>query len=134
MMIDTVYHLMKPDFSGFASLHAFSTHLTYERHRIPFENGVPNCITIPAVHPKGTVLVCGGYDSFIEEFVLQIRELAARGYSVVLFEGPGQGYCLRERMYFRKADFCCYRLFQAKPMRNVRNLLRRLFCHAMRGL
>lgn len=76
-------------------------HLNYERHRVPFENGVLNCITIPAEHPKGTVLVCGGYDSFIEEFVLQIRELAARGYSVVLFEGPGQGYCLREKMYFR---------------------------------
>ncbi|WP_457942492.1 alpha/beta fold hydrolase [Caproiciproducens sp. LBM24188] len=76
-------------------------HLTYKRHRIPFENGTLNCITIPAVHPKGTVLVCGGYDSFIEEFVLQIRDLAARGYSVILFEGPGQGYCLHEKMYFR---------------------------------
>lgn len=76
-------------------------HLTYKQHRIPFENGVLNCITMPTSHPKGTVLVCGGYDSFIEEFVLQIRELAARGYSVVLFEGPGQGYCLREKIYFR---------------------------------
>lgn len=27
-------------------------HLTYKRHRIPFENGTLNCITIPAVHPK----------------------------------------------------------------------------------
>lgn len=76
-------------------------HLNYKRYRIPFENGVLNCIAIPADHSKGTVLVCGGYDSFIEEFVLQVRELAVRGYSVILFEGPGQGYCLREKMYFR---------------------------------
>lgn len=76
-------------------------HLAYKRSRVPFEGGMLDCMTIPAVHPKGTVLVCGGYDSFLEEFVLQVRGLAARGYSVILFEGPGQGYCLREKMYFR---------------------------------
>lgn len=76
-------------------------HLAYKRDRIPFEGGLLNCISIPAGHPKGTVLVCGGYDSFIEEFVLQVRGLADRGYSVILFEGPGQGNCLREKMYFR---------------------------------
>lgn len=75
--------------------------LRYQRHEIPFESGTLHTITIPAEHEKGTVLVCSGYDSFIEEFVLQIRDLAARGYSVVLFEGPGQGWCLREKMYFR---------------------------------
>lgn len=76
-------------------------HLRYQRHEIPFEGGTLHAITIPAAQEKGTVLICGGYDSFIEEFVLQIRDLAVRGYSVVLFEGPGQGWCLREKMYFR---------------------------------
>ncbi|CAB1249819.1 Alpha/beta hydrolase [Ruminococcaceae bacterium BL-6] len=76
-------------------------HLNYKRYRVPFENGALNCISIPSPHPKGTILVCGGYDSFIEEFVLQVRDIAAQGYSVILFEGPGQGYCLREKMYFR---------------------------------
>ncbi|WBY64477.1 alpha/beta hydrolase family protein [Thermocaproicibacter melissae] len=76
-------------------------HLRYQRHDIPFEGGTLHAIHIPAEKEKGTVLVCGGYDSFIEEFVLQIRDLADRGYSVVLFEGPGQGWCLREKMYFR---------------------------------
>lgn len=76
-------------------------HLRYERHEIPFEGGILHTITVPAAHSKGKVLVCGGYDSFIEEFVLQIRDLAARGYSVILFEGPGQGYCLLGKTYFR---------------------------------
>lgn len=76
-------------------------HLSYNKQKIPFECGELNCIEVPAVHSKGTVLVCGGYDSFIEEFVLQVSEIVSRGYTVILFDGPGQGECLREKMFFR---------------------------------
>lgn len=75
--------------------------LSYERHDVPYEGKSLNCIKISAVYPKGTVLVCGGYDSFIEEFVLQVNELALRNYDVILFEGPGQGRSLRQNMYFQ---------------------------------
>jgi len=75
--------------------------LHYEQYIVPFEGKVLNCIKIPASNSKGTVLVCGGYDSFIEEFVLQVRDLAMASYDVILFEGPGQGRCLREGLYFR---------------------------------
>lgn len=76
-------------------------HLRYKRLEIPFEGKTLHAVAIPVEHAKGTVLICGGYDSFIEEFVLQMRDLAVRGYSAVLFEGPGQGWCLREKMFFR---------------------------------
>lgn len=75
--------------------------LSYQRYDVPFEGKYLNCIRIPAQHPKGVVLVCGGYDSFIEEFVLQVRELACRDYDVILFEGPGQGRCLQQKLYFQ---------------------------------
>lgn len=76
-------------------------HLSYRKDEIPFEEGMLNSIVIPASDSKGTVLVCGGYDSFMEEFVLQVGTWAERGYTVILFEGPGQGICLHQNMYFR---------------------------------
>lgn len=75
--------------------------LSYEHVHVRFENGFLNCLKMNAAESKGTVLVCGGYDSFIEEFVLQVAMIAQRGYDVILFEGPGQGDCLRQKMYFR---------------------------------
>lgn len=65
---------------------AFDTqlHLHYEPHHIPFGGGWLNCIKLPAAHPVGTIIVCGGYDSFIEEFVLQGKDLASGRYDAIL--------------------------------------------------
>ncbi|MCC0629148.1 MULTISPECIES: alpha/beta fold hydrolase [unclassified Clostridioides] len=76
-------------------------HLHYEKVQIPFEGKHLYCLKLSHPHPKGTVIVCGGYDSFIEEFVLQVHELVSQGYEILLFDGPGQGKCLKEKLYFR---------------------------------
>ena len=54
--------------------------------------------TIPAYRltsiggpPLGTVLVHGGFDSLIEEFFAIWQRIAAAGFDVVAFDGPGQG-------------------------------------------
>jgi pimeloyl-ACP methyl ester carboxylesterase len=53
--------------------------------------------TLPAYHlaadgrAQGTVLLHGGFDSLIEEFVVIWQRLAAAGFDVVAFDGPGQG-------------------------------------------
>lgn len=39
--------------------------------------------------------------SFIEELILQVYELYLAGYDIILFEGPGQGECVRQNLYFR---------------------------------
>ncbi len=44
---------------------------------------------------KGTILACGGFDSFIEEFYCLWSYFADAGYEVIAFEGPGQGAALR---------------------------------------
>jgi pimeloyl-ACP methyl ester carboxylesterase len=75
--------------------------LNYEIHSVPFEEKALHCIRMPAVRTKGVILVCGGYDSFIEEFVFQVHDLAEKNYDVILFEGPGQGRCLMQDMYFQ---------------------------------
>lgn len=82
---------------------AFDTelHIPYEKYSVPFENKFLHCIEIHASNSKGTVIICGGYDSFIEEFVLQVYDLARQNYDVLLFEGAGQGNCLRQKMFFR---------------------------------
>lgn len=79
-------------------------HLDYKKTYVPFEGGKLKCLVFSPVYSKGTVIVCGGYDSFIEEFVLQLRDFIEQNYEIILFEGPGQGDCLREKLYFR-ADF-----------------------------
>lgn len=78
----------------------FELHLNYEKHGIPFRGKTLHCLKLPPQHPAGTILVCGGYDSFMEEFVLQVHDLMRQGYEIILFEGPGQGRCLKEQLYF----------------------------------
>ena len=45
---------------------------------------------------KGTIVMHGGFDSFIEEFYSWIRYFSDHGYEVIAFEGPGQGAALRK--------------------------------------
>jgi pimeloyl-ACP methyl ester carboxylesterase len=61
---------------------------------VPYEgHGMP-VIRIKAKEEKGIILVHGGYDSFMEEFFVTIKDIAARGYTIIMFDGPGQGFCL----------------------------------------
>ena len=73
----------------------------FEQYRIPFEIGEMKAFRFPCDDPKEIIVVCGGYDSFIEEFVLQVYEFNKKGYEVILFEGPGQGECIKQQLYFR---------------------------------
>jgi len=40
---------------------------------------------------RGTVLLHGGFDSLIEEFLAIWERIAASGFDVIAYEGPGQG-------------------------------------------
>jgi len=67
------------------------------RHRIPYEGGFLPATAIPASgESKGTILLHGGFDSFIEEWYSMMRYFADQGYDVIGFEGPGQGGALRK--------------------------------------
>ncbi|PZM62146.1 alpha/beta fold hydrolase [Paenibacillus dendritiformis] len=46
------------------------------------------------------MVIFGGYDSFIEEFYLAVKELVKSGYTIYLFEGPGQGETLKKGLTF----------------------------------
>ncbi len=77
--------------------------IEYKAYEVPFEKGFLKCIRMTPNNCKQTVLVCGGYDSFIEEFVLQIHRFVQKGFDVILMEGPGQGDCVRQKIYFRES-------------------------------
>lgn len=64
---------------------------------IPFEDGsLPVIHTEPEQKSKGAVILHGGFDSYMEEFFPALIYIKQQGYSVYLFEGPGQGECIHK--------------------------------------
>lgn len=71
---------------------------------VPFESGFlpgylvrPRAGTAPEGRPRGTLVAFGGFDSGAEEMYFQLGAPgAARGWQVVLFDGPGQTGCMRQ--------------------------------------
>ncbi len=74
--------------------------LDYEIHGIPYMNTEMHSLIFRSKNEKGILLVCGGYDSFIEEFVLAVVDFVDAGYTVILFEGGGQGKTLKNGLTF----------------------------------
>lgn len=70
-----------------------------ERLSVPYENGA----TLPAFHvtpdspSRGTILLHGGNDSYMEEFLPVVLYFREHGYEVYLYEGPGQGSVIRDQ-------------------------------------
>jgi pimeloyl-ACP methyl ester carboxylesterase len=69
-----------------------------ERHEVPYEGSHLPALRIPAVQEpsKGSIVIHGGFDSFIEEWYSCATFFAAHGYDVIMFEGPGQGSALKK--------------------------------------
>jgi len=64
-----------------------------ERFEVPYQNTFLPAMKIPPVggQKKGTIVMHGGFDSFIEEFYSLMRYFSDHVYEIVAFEGPGQG-------------------------------------------
>lgn len=68
-----------------------------ERHKVPYEGAfLPAIRILPIAEQKGTVIIHGGFDSFIEEWYSMMQYFVNHGYEVIGFEGPGQGAALRK--------------------------------------
>jgi dienelactone hydrolase len=63
------------------------------RHQVPYAGAALPAYSLPSTgsSSRGTVLVHGGFDSLIEEFYPIWQRIAAVGFDVIAFEGPGQG-------------------------------------------
>ncbi len=63
------------------------------RHEVPYDRSALPAYLLPAAGGtrRGTVLLHGGFDSLIEEFYAIWERIAAAGFDVIAFDGPGQG-------------------------------------------
>lgn len=66
---------------------------------VPFSGATLPLWRFPAhgARARGSVVVHGGYDSYAEELYPLLRQVAALGFDVVFFEGPGQGAVVRRQ-------------------------------------
>ena len=71
--------------------YAATKHDDLEVFQIPYEGTSLPALRLSANDEKGVVVLHGGFDSFIEELYLYVRAFRAAGYTVIMFEGPGQG-------------------------------------------
>jgi pimeloyl-ACP methyl ester carboxylesterase len=69
-----------------------------EQFNVPYEEAYLPVIKISRAEDKnkGTIVMHGGFDSFVEEFYSWMRYFSDHGYEVIAFEGPGQGAALRK--------------------------------------
>lgn len=70
-------------------------HPLVELVNVPYENYTMPTLKFNADEPKGDIVMHGGFDSSYEEFFAECEYLREQGYNVYLFEGPGQGECIR---------------------------------------
>lgn len=92
-----------------------------QRHLVPYEDGkmkgyLPTYY-FDCPNPKDTVLIMGGGDSYIEEWLPIILGIKNQGYRLVIFEAPGQGGALEEYHLpmtheFHKAAKCVLDYFE----------------------
>lgn len=88
----------EPLYEKFSDLfyRAFETH-RIERIQVPYGASMLPAIAVePEGKPRGTIILHGGYDSFIEEFYSMMQYFKASGFKVIGFDGPGQGAARRK--------------------------------------
>jgi alpha-beta hydrolase superfamily lysophospholipase len=68
-----------------------------KKYEVPYNDTFLPAIRLQPVdtEKRGTVVVHGGNDSFMEEIYSVIRYFQDRGYELIAFEGPGQGSALK---------------------------------------
>lgn len=63
---------------------------------IPYDKGFLSAYRISPERPKGTIVIFGGFDSYVEELFMMTMIFRDAGYDVICFDGPGQGSALED--------------------------------------
>ncbi|MFW2488756.1 alpha/beta hydrolase [Clostridium chromiireducens] len=64
--------------------------------KVPYENGFLSAYRFTPENPKGSFVMFGGFDSYVEELFAIAMIIKDLGYDVVCFDGPGQGSTLED--------------------------------------
>ena len=78
---------------------------TYTMHSVPFGDLTLTAYRFGKPQSRGTIVLFGGFDSYVEELFPMVSEFALRGYDVVAFDGPGQGGMLEDQHIPMTADW-----------------------------
>jgi alpha-beta hydrolase superfamily lysophospholipase len=63
-------------------------------HLVPYQGAQLSAYRFTPAQPRGTIVVFGGFDSYIVEWLPAARALRDAGLDTVIFDGPGQGTVL----------------------------------------
>ncbi|WP_119327357.1 alpha/beta hydrolase [Companilactobacillus musae] len=63
----------------------------YERGEVPYENGFLPTLYLKNKNATKTLLVIGGFDSYLEEVATFFKYMRGTNYNMLIFDGPGQG-------------------------------------------
>jgi hypothetical protein len=67
----------------------------YESFQIPYEDSYLPAVKLLTPEAKKTLLVFGGYDSYMEEMLKMMKFIKGIHYNIIVFDGPGQGTALK---------------------------------------
>ena len=76
-----------------------------DKERVPYQDSHLGAYRITADEPTGTMVLFGGFDSYMEELFATQAYFVRAGYNVVIFEGPGQGSVLEDDVLPMTADW-----------------------------
>jgi len=65
-----------------------------DHHLVPYKQTHLSAYRLTPAQPRGTIVVFGGYDSYILEWLPAALALRDAGLDAVIFDGPGQGAVL----------------------------------------
>jgi pimeloyl-ACP methyl ester carboxylesterase len=76
-----------------------------DKELVPYLGSHLGAYRIAAGEPLGTMVLFGGFDSYMEELFATQAYFVSAGYDVVIFEGPGQGSVLEDERLTMTADW-----------------------------
>jgi alpha-beta hydrolase superfamily lysophospholipase len=86
---------VKPAFQRFVdNVQAVNGITPDDHHLVPYQQTHLSAYRFTPAQPRGTIVVFGGYDSYILEWLPAALALRDAGLDTVIFDGPGQGTVL----------------------------------------
>ena len=85
-------------YRSFRELFSIATQdIPLEHVNIPYQGAFLPAMKLSSSQPgpEKSILIHGGFDSFMEEFLSIMLYFSSKGYTVYAFDGPGQGAALR---------------------------------------
>lgn len=66
------------------------------RFRVPYGDSFLPALRMTPPAARGTIVMTSGFDTYLEEYIPRMEYFSARGYDVIVFNGPGQGEAMIE--------------------------------------